>query len=178
MKLCIRAHDLGVTGMPGILRQLDRYGIDGVQLVCYKAFEDVPQKPGAISLRRAEEIGKAFADAGKCVSLVGAYFNPVHSDGQKRQQGFEIFSDYLRHCKALGCHVVGSETGSYNDDKWTYHPQNRTDEAVERVAEVFSRLCDVAEANGTMVAVEGAAGHRCGNLHLCGRQRGGCTDCP
>ena len=54
MKLCIRAHDLGVMGMPGILQQLERYGIDGVQLVCYKAFEDIAQTPGAIPVERAE----------------------------------------------------------------------------------------------------------------------------
>ena len=171
MKLCIRAHDLGVKGTEGILRRLEELGIDGVQMVCYKAYDDIAYAPGAMNGEKATAIGQAFARHGKMIPLVGAYFNPVHSDGQKRQQGFEIFSDYLRHCKALGCHVVGSETGSYNDDKWTYHPQNRTDEAVERVAEVFSRLCDVAEANGTMVAVEGAAGHVCYNVATLAKAR-------
>lgn len=161
MKLCIRAHDLGVTGMPGILRQLDRYGIDGVQLVCYKAFEDVPQKPGAISLRQAEEIGKAFADAGKCVSLVGAYFNPIHENKQKVQDGLDIFSDYLRVCKALGCDTVGSETGSCNNDEWTYHPGNRTEESLQGVVRAFSWLCEVADSCGSTVAMEGCAGHVC-----------------
>ena len=171
MKLCIRAHDLGVTGMPGILRQLDRYGIDGVQLVCYKAFEDVPQKPGAISLRRAEEIGKAFADAGKCVSLVGAYFNPIHENKQKVQDGLDIFSDYLRVCKALGCDTVGSETGSCNNDEWTYHPGNRTEEALQGVVKAFSQLCDVAADCGSTVGIEGCAGHVCWNVETLARAR-------
>ena len=35
MKLCIRAHDLGVTGIDNVLRRLDELGLDGVQLVCY-----------------------------------------------------------------------------------------------------------------------------------------------
>ena len=171
MKLCIRAHDLGVTGMPGILRQLDRYGIDGVQLVCYKAFEDVPQKPGAISLWRAEEIGKAFADAGKCVSLVGAYFNPVHENKQKVQDGLDIFSDYLRVCKALGCDTVGSETGSCNNDEWTYHPGNRTEESLQGVVRAFSWLCEVADSCGSTVAMEGCAGHVCYDVDTLARAR-------
>lgn len=171
MKLCIRAHDLGVTGMPGILRQLDRYGIDGVQLVCYKAFEDVPQKPGAISLRRAEEIGKAFADAGKCVSLVGAYFNPIHENKQKVQDGLDIFSDYLRVCKALGCDTVGSETGSCNNDEWTYHPGNRTEESLQGVVRAFSWLCEVADSCGSTVAMEGCAGHVCYDVDTLARAR-------
>ena len=171
MKLCIRAHDLGVTGMPGILRQLDRYGIDGVQLVCYKAFEDVPQKPGAISLRRAEEIGKAFSDAGKCVSLVGAYFNPIHENKQKVQDGLDIFSDYLRVCKALGCDTVGSETGSCNNDEWTYHPGTRTDESLQGVVRAFSQLCEVATGCGSTVAMEGCAGHVCYDVDTLARAR-------
>ena len=171
MKLCIRAHDLGVTGMPGILRQLDRYGIDGVQLVCYKAFEDVPQKPGAISLRRAEEIGKAFADAGKYVSLVGAYFNPIHENKQKVQDGLDIFSDYLRVCKALGCDTVGSETGSCNNDEWTYHPGNRTEESLQGVVRAFSWLCEVADSCGSTVAMEGCAGHVCYDVDTLARAR-------
>jgi sugar phosphate isomerase/epimerase len=171
MKLCIRAHDLGVTGMPGILRQLDRYGIDGVQLVCYKAFEDVPQKPGAISLRRAEEIGKAFSDAGKCVSLVGAYFNPIHENKQKVQDGLDIFSDYLRVCKALGCDTVGSETGSCNNDEWTYHPGNRTEESLQGVVRAFSWLCEVADSCGSTVAMEGCAGHVCYDVDTLARAR-------
>ena len=39
MKLCIRAHDLGVKGTEDILTQLDRLGLDGVQLVCYKVYD-------------------------------------------------------------------------------------------------------------------------------------------
>ena len=34
MKLCIRAHDLGVSGSERILGELNRLGLDGVQLVC------------------------------------------------------------------------------------------------------------------------------------------------
>ena len=101
MKLCIRAHDLGVMGTEGIVSRLEELGIDGIQLVCYKAYEDIPQKPGAITAEKAAAIGEALREKGVAVPLVGAYFNPVHSDEQKRQQGFEIFSDYLRHCKAL-----------------------------------------------------------------------------
>ena len=34
MKICIRAHDLGVKGTHGILERIDSLGIDGVQMVC------------------------------------------------------------------------------------------------------------------------------------------------
>ena len=161
MKLCIRAHDLGVKGTEGILQRLEELGIDGVQMVCYKAYDDIAYAPGAITKEKAAAIGQSFAQQGKMIPLVGAYFNPVHSNAEKAERCFTVFAEYLEHCTTMGCGFVGSETGSFNDDKWTYHPQNRTDEAVDKVAETFSRLCDIAAEKGSMVAVEGAAGHVC-----------------
>lgn len=161
MQLCIRAHDLGVKGTEAILRRLEELNIDGVQMVCYKAYDDIAYTPGAITAEKAAAIGADFRAAGKIIPLVGAYFNPVHSNQEKRRRCFDVFAEYLMVCSAMGCGYVGSETGSYSDDPWVYHPQNRTEEAVQAVAETFSRLCNVAAEHGSMVAMEGAAGHVC-----------------
>ena len=161
MKICIRAHDLGVKGIDAILARLKELEIDGVQMVCYKACDDVPYAPGGITPEKAEEIAAKFAAAGKCIPLIGAYFNPVHSDRAKAQRCEGIFGEYLKVANAMGCGVVGSETGSFNDDKWTYHPRNRTPEALDTVTQTFSRLCDMAAEHGAVVAMEGAAGHVC-----------------
>lgn len=161
MIICIRAHDLGVKGTEGILSRIRDLNIDGVQMVCYKAYDDIAYQPGGITASQARAIGDAFADAGAMIPLVGAYFNPVHSDREKASRCFTIFGEYLQHCKAMGCSCVGSETGSFNDDKWTYHPKNRTEEALQTVVETFSKLCDIAAQQGTTVAMEGAAGHVC-----------------
>lgn len=161
MQLCIRAHDLGVKGSEQILQKLEPLGLDGVQMVCYKAYEDIPYAPGGITRPKAEEIGKAFSQAGAVIPLVGAYFNPVHSDRAKARRCQQIFGEYLAQCRAMGCGYVGSETGSFNDDKWTYHPRNRTEEALNMVIDTFAQLCQVAQDCGTMVAMEGAAGHVC-----------------
>lgn len=171
MKICIRAHDLGVKGTEPILERLQTLGIDGVQMVCYKAYDDIAYQTGAITPEKAAAIGKAFRDAGVMIPLVGAYFNPVHSDKAKVERCFDIFADYLRNCQALGCDVVGSETGSFNDDKWTYHPMNRTEEALQTVVATFSRLCDIAADCGSTVAMEGAAGHVCWDVDTLARAR-------
>lgn len=47
MKICIRAHDLGVKGTHHILQKIRELGIDGVQMVCYKAYDDIPYAIGA-----------------------------------------------------------------------------------------------------------------------------------
>ena len=171
MKICIRAHDLGVQGTGQILEKIRELGIDGVQMVCYKAYDDIAYQPGAITQEKAAAIGAGFREAGAIIPLVGAYFNPVHSDREKAKRCEAVFGEYLRCCKAMGCSYVGSETGSFNEDKWTYHPRNRTEEALNTVVGTFSRLCDVAAENGTMVAMEGAAGHVCWNVQTLARAR-------
>ncbi len=161
MNLAIRAHDLGVKGTTDILDRLSAYEIGGLQLVCYKSFADIPYAPGGITEKRAAEIGGAFSKAGKRVELIGAYFNPVHSNLQKRETGIAVFKDYIGHAKALKCDIVGSETGSYNDDKWTYHPKNRAEEALRAVVATFRELCREAGRFKVNVGIEGASGHVC-----------------
>lgn len=161
MKICIRAHDLGVKGTEGILAALDQLHIDGVQMVCYKAYEDIPYRSGGITREKAAEIRRAFENAGAMIPLIGAYFNPVHSNPEKVAACKDIFAEYLKVAVDMGCNVVGSETGSFNDDKWTYHPRNRTEEALQTVVATFSELCDIAADYGAVVAMEGAAGHVC-----------------
>ncbi len=164
MKICIRAHDLGKKGTDGILSEITHLGIDGVQMVCYKAYDDVAYAPNGISLQQAQAIGSAFADAGKMIPLVGAYFNPVHPDRQKAARCEAIFAEYLQLCNAMGCKYVGSETGSCYGDPWIYHPESRTEASLQLVVETFGRLCDVAEKSGSMVAMEGAVDHVCWNV--------------
>lgn len=171
MKICIRAHDLGVKGTQAILDQLQALDIDGVQMVCYKAYDDIPYRPGAMTQSRAAQIGQAFREQGKIIPLVGAYFNPVHSNRDKADRCFRIFSEYLHFCQDMGCGVVGSETGSYSDDPWVYHPRNRTEEALKQVVSTFSRLCDIASDYGSTVAMEGAAGHVCYDVDTLAKAR-------
>ena len=106
MKLCIRAHDLGVKGTQAILDRLDSVGLDGVQMVCYKAYEDIPYLPGGITREKAEAIGQAFAQRGKIIPLIGAYFNPVHSNREKAARCEAIFAEYLQVCRSMGCTFV------------------------------------------------------------------------
>lgn len=161
MKLFIRAHDLGVKGEKRVAERLNELGLEGVQLVAYKVLEDVSYTVGAITAERAGEAARALDQAGKTIPLIGAYFNPVHPNEEKIKTGIGVFKDYLRTASAFGCDIVGSETGSYNGDKWTYHPQNRTEEALNRVISVFSDLCGYAEEQGAFVGMEGAFGHVC-----------------
>lgn len=160
MKLAIRGHDLGKKGEFDMIERLKAYDLDGVQLVPYKAYSDIEYSPN-ITLDRAKTLADSISSIGKETYLIGAYFNPVHSNKEKVANGIATFKRYLELAKTFNAKVVGSETGSFNDDKWTYNPLNRTNEALNTVIETFGNLADYAKENGATVAMEGAAGHVC-----------------
>jgi len=161
MQIAFRTHDLGVKGLAPAIEKLNSCNLGCVQLVAYKFLEDVKYQPNALTEAKAREIGDALKKGGVTVGLIGAYFNPVHSDKQKVANCKAVFKDYLKYSALLGCSIVGSETGSFNDDKWTYNPLNRTEEALQTVIETFTELADYAKSVGAYIGMEGAAGHVC-----------------
>ena len=161
MKLMVRAHDLGVKGAENINKKLCELGLDGVQFVAYKSIEGVACSPNQLTNEQAREISQAIKHNGKEIALIGAYFNPVHPNTTKIENGIAVFKDYLSLAKDIGCDYVGSETGSYNGDPWIYHPMNHSDEALDRVVDTFSSLAEFAELQGVNIAMEGAFGHVC-----------------
>lgn len=161
MKIMVRAHDLGVKGAENINRRLCELGLDGVQLVVYKSIEGIPYAPNALDRDLATKISQEIRRGGKEIALLGAYFNPVHPNGAKIENGTAVFCDYLALAKHLGCEFVGSETGSYQGEPWIYHPMNHSNEALDRVVDTFSSLASFAEQNGVNIAIEGAFGHVC-----------------
>ena len=159
MKLYIRAHDLGVKDIEPITEKLVEYGLDGVQFVAYKALSDVKQAVGSLTSAHAEKVSKTLENANKSIPLIGAYFNPVHPNLEKREAGIALFKEYLGYAKQLGSGYVGSETGSCLGEPWAYHPDNRTEASYSTVVETFRDLADHAKVCGVSIAMEGAFGH-------------------
>lgn len=161
MKIALRTHDLGVRGLPAATEKLNNLSISAVQLVAYKFLDEISYKPAALNAENSVWLGQELKRANIEIPLIGAYFNPVHSDKAKVANCIQIFKDYLTYCKNIGCNIVGSETGSFNDDKWTYNPLNRTDSALKTVIETFKELAYYAKTQNAFVGIEGAAGHVC-----------------
>ena len=161
MQIAFRTHDLGVKGLDAAVEKMKSCGISAVQLVAYKFMDEIKYAPGGLTEENAIRIGKTLKENGIDVGLIGAYFNPVHSNKEKVISCKEVFKEYLKYSHLLGCPVVGSETGSFNDDKWTYNPLNRTEEALNTVIETFRELAEYAKSVNAYVGMEGAAGHVC-----------------
>lgn len=159
MKIGVRVHDFGKSNPATLASQAKAIGFDGVQLVLNKAIEGETGLPGTLSKEKAISIQKSFEDEGLEIFMMGAYFNPVHSNKQLVQTNIAKFKEHLKYLKDFKGHYVGSETGSYNDDKWTYNPLNRTEEAFLEVKRIFKDLADYAKEVDGNIALEGAYGH-------------------
>lgn len=159
MKIGVRVHDFGESNAETLARQAKEVGFDGVQLVINKAIEGESGLKGTLTPEKIEQFASPFKKENIQVMMLGSYFNPVHSDKEKVQIFVEKFKDHLTFAKCFDCKYVGSETGSYNDDKWTYHPLNREEEAFQEVKRIFKDILEVAKKENTNVALEGAYGH-------------------
>lgn len=159
MKIFVRAHDLGKSDEKTLAKKAHEIGFDGIQLAINKAIEGETAKYHEISEKRIKEIAKAFKDEDLGVCLLGAYFNPVHSNKDLVKANILKFKEHLSFAHLFDTLYVGSETGSYNDDKWTYNPLNRTDEAYQIVKGIFKDLADYAKEVNSNLSIEGADGH-------------------
>jgi len=159
MKIGVRVHDFGKSNAKTLAKQAHDVGFDGVQLVLNKAIEGESGLPGTLTKEKAQQFYEDFHSYGLDICMLGAYFNPVHSDKEKVKTLTDKFAEHLKFANDFHAGYVGSETGSFNDDKWTYNPLNRTEEAFQEVKRIFSYLADKAEEYDAKIALEGAFGH-------------------
>lgn len=159
MKILIRPHDIGKGSADWLGKTANEWGFDGVQLAIAKAVEGQNGNPGTLTDEVISNIRNGFNSHNVEIPLLGAYFNPVHSNKEKVKLGAEKYADHLRLAKQFGASFVASETGSYNDDKWTYNPKNQTEDAFQEVKKIFAPMPKIAEESGVCMALEGAWGH-------------------
>src|SRR5574344_2694523 len=108
LKLGIRAHDLAEKKTPEELASiLKEHGFSYAQLVMNKALFPYSYDPAFVS-----KVASSLKEKSIQVAMLGAYFNPVHSDPEVVQKGIDNFKANLRIAQAFGHPYVGSETGS------------------------------------------------------------------
>lgn len=155
LSIGIRAHDLVEKATPeDLAAALHQHGFQNVQLVFNKTFF-----PYSYADDFVERVLQALQAKAIRVVMLGAYFNPVHSDLSLVQKGVANFKSNLTLAARFGHCLVGSETGSFSDSPWVYHPQNRTEEGYQKSKRVFQELSHFADEVGADIALEGAFGH-------------------
>ncbi len=160
MDISVRAHDIGKYSIDVLTKKIADYGFNGAQLAIHKAIDGQGLN---IDLEKSlmNKIGQEFDKNNIKVTMFASYFNPVHSNKQLVKSSIERFMQHLSLCKYANCNLVGTETGSYNDDVWTFNINNRTEEAYQEIKTAFTQLSQCAKENGTFLCIEGAFGHVC-----------------
>lgn len=155
LQIGVRGHDLkNKTTIEEFTKAVHDYGFNKVQLVFNKAFNDFSYSDEYVN-KVKQELNKYKIT----VSMLGAYFNPVHSNKETVQKGIFNFKENLRISHVFSNALVGSETGSYNDSPWTYVPKNHTEEGYLETLSVFKELVRYAEEINSTIAVEPAFNH-------------------
>lgn len=149
-----RGHDIGCKSAAELAQDMQDVGLEAVQMVPYKCIDGLSDKAGHLSPGLAYSISHEFDKRGIHIALLGSYFNPLEQDTARLDESMNRFKEYLRFAKDFRCHIVGTETGSYNPDM-SFHPDNHGGKALQIVIDIFKELTKEAEHHGAMVGVEG-----------------------
>ncbi|MBO7676743.1 MAG: sugar phosphate isomerase/epimerase [Erysipelotrichaceae bacterium] len=157
LKLGIRGHDLPGAPFESIddfVKSFRQFDLDYLQLVYKKAFKDFEIEPHFLL-----ELSDKLKENDIKVAMIGAYFNMIHPDLEKRFNGKEYFKQCLESATVFDCALVGSETGSANGDKWTFNEYNHTKEAFDIVVDTVKELKKYGNIFKARPIIEGAYAH-------------------
>lgn len=137
LKIGARAHDLSAQTPTELIAQAREAGIDGLQLAVHKSWDVAYQ---ARDIDTIVSNITLLQQAGLSIFLLASYFNPVHSNAtfltsEIARARFNI--DIGARC---GIGLIGSETGSLNDDEWTWHPDNHAEPAFQKALATLCQL--------------------------------------
>ncbi|MDO4197596.1 MAG: sugar phosphate isomerase/epimerase [Erysipelotrichaceae bacterium] len=157
LKIGIRGHDL--PGAPfekpeDMVEALKLVGIDTLQLVYKKGFKGFKQEAQFIV-----ELADVLKKNDIKVAMIGAYFNMIHPDLEKRDAGKLYFKWCMETAFLFETKLVGSETGSANGDKWTFNEYNHTEEAFKIVTDTVKELNRYGREFKSKPIIEAAYAH-------------------
>jgi len=159
MRLGIRGHDLGKNTPEKFVQSVLDAKLESLQLVLPKAIEFPSEIVPILNDELTTAVREQLDKKGIKVAMMGAYFNPIHSNKELVAETVENFKNHLKKAKFFGTELVGTETGSYNDDEWTWHKNNDSEEAFQEVLCVFKDILPVAEKAGVYLTIEPAYHH-------------------
>ena len=93
MKIGVRVHDFGKSTASELAKKAKSIGFDGVQFVLNKAIEGETGLAGTLSKEKADYYYNEFKKEGLEIFMLGAYFNPVHSNKELVQKNIAKFKE-------------------------------------------------------------------------------------
>lgn len=157
--LGLRAHDFGTLPPEELAARIAASGATCVQLALAKALPGGHMMPAEFGDAGLADIKNAFSRNGISIAVIGCYIDTVNPDLDAREFSLRRFEAHIAAAAALGCRILGTETGSpipYLDP--TSMDQSEGRERAFRIAlQSLKRLINSAEAQGICVGVEAVA---------------------
>jgi sugar phosphate isomerase/epimerase len=153
-KFGARAHDFGRHTPDRLASMIKDAGFSCVQLAPAKAIEGIGRIPD-INARHLEEIRQAFAKHELEIAVLGCYIEPSLLNEGERLANVQVFRDNLRHAKALGVKIVGTETTRLAAST----PPEEREKHYALLKDSVLRMAETAEQTGVNIGIEPVADH-------------------
>jgi L-ribulose-5-phosphate 3-epimerase len=150
----LRAHDFGTLAAEQLAAQIAASSATCIQLALAKALPGAHLLPKEFGEAGIAEIRQAFNNKGISIAVLGCYIDMVTPDLHEREFSLARFAAHIDSAAALGCRIIGTETGSpipYLDQV------NGRERAFNVALESLQRLVSIAEEKGVVVGVEPVA---------------------
>lgn len=158
LQLGIRLHDMKAGSLEERAVWAREQGFKCVHLALSKAWHDFNSAPGALSQGLGKHIREIFSKQEVDVAVLGCYKNLAHPEPEALREIQAAYTAHLRMAMALGCSVVGTETGAPNAE-YRYEPDCHTEEALQSFLRGVAPLVETAEKLGVLLAIEPVWNH-------------------
>ena len=152
---------LGAAGrIPGDWRNITRDLLAEIANEGFGALNITVQDPNSMTSQNIARLKEMFKESGVLIGQTnGAYGGGLVSpDDNEREAAIEFAKRMCELTARLGSPNTYLRPGSLNPNgPWQPHPNNRSDETLDRLVNSARKFCRAAEEEGVMVAAEGGA---------------------
>lgn len=150
---------LGVAGLvKGDWRSIDRQTLQNAKDLGFKTVQIRVDDPVSASDDEIARVAGLYEDFGfPMAQSVGNYGNGLCSEDEaERSAKIGFVQEMVRFSAKLGCPNTYFRPGSMNQNgAWLPHSENRSEAVFDRLVDSGKRICEVAEAEGVEIAIEG-----------------------
>lgn len=153
MHLGIFAKTFQESGIEANMQAVANAGITAVQYNL--SITGLGTLPESVPQEVIEQINSSAQQHGVQLAAISGTFNTAHPDESVREEGLRRFPELARVAAALGIPVITLCSGSRApQDMWKFHEDNHTAQAWADSRDSLTRLAQIAEKAGIVVAVE------------------------
>ena len=158
IQLGLRLHDGEKLPIEQLLPLVRDKGFSCIHLALSKSLKEIPCTPSALTPGYAGWLRRLCAQNGLDIAVLGNYLNLAHPDSSALAAIQEKYYAHIRFAAALGCGMVGTETGAPNPDYRTC-PECRSDEALAVFIKNLKPVVRCAENYGITLVIEPVIRH-------------------